>query len=200
MWPEAAAGAGVNRNVRPLCDPLARGGERVPDRSREDRLNLDIMDALSELIKRAGALGQGIAQLLGLSVSDLVGLHKLEGPLTMKELGQRLHCDPSFVTMIANDLEKRGLARRETSERDRRIKSVVLTSEGAAMREQLEMEFCTRAPWAYVLDVGERECLLGILRKLLAGFDSGQAMSGCKEMSETATGETATTGGDQVVT
>jgi DNA-binding MarR family transcriptional regulator len=178
---------------------MAGGGGCVPDRSREDKLNLDIMDALSELIKRASALGQGISQLLGLSVSDLVGLHKLEEPLTMKELGQRLHCDPSFVTMITNDLEKRGLARRETSERDRRIKNVVLTSEGTAMRERLETEFCTRAPWAYVLDVGERECLLGILRKLLAGFDSGQAMSDCRDPGETVAGETATTGGDRAV-
>jgi DNA-binding MarR family transcriptional regulator len=172
----------------------------VPDRSHEDKLNLEIMDALSELIKRASALGQGIAQLLGLSPSDLVGLHKLEQPLTMKELGQRLHCDPSFVTMIANGLEKRGLARRETSERDRRIKNVVLTPEGAAMRERLEAEFCARAPWAYVLDVGERECLLRTLRKLLAGFDSGQAMPGGKALSETVAGETAATGGDRADT
>jgi DNA-binding MarR family transcriptional regulator len=171
----------------------------VPDRSREDKLNLDIMDALSELIKRASALGQGIAQLFGLSMSDLVGLHKLDEPLTMKELGQRLHCDPSFVTMIANGLEKHGLARRETSERDRRIKSVVLTSEGAAMRERLESELATQAPWASALDVGERECLLGILRKLLAAFDSGQAMPGCQEPSETVAGETAVTGGDRAV-
>jgi DNA-binding MarR family transcriptional regulator len=173
----------------------------VPERSREDELNLDIMDALSELIKRASGLGQGIAQQFGLSMSDLVGLHKLEGPLTMKELGQRLHCDPSFVTMIANGLEKHGLAMRETSERDRRIKTVVLTSEGTAIRERLESEMARQAPWAYALDVGERECLLTILRKLLVAFDSGQAMSGCAEQDKTAAGgETATaTGGDRVV-
>ena len=172
----------------------------MPERSREDELNLDIMDALSELIKRASGMGQGIAQKFGLSVSDLVGLHKLEEPLTMKEMGQRLHCDPSFVTMIANGLEKRGFARRETSERDRRIKSVVLTSEGTAMRERLESEMAKQAPWAYALDVGERECLLGILRKLLAAFDSGEAMSGCSEPKETAAGgETAATGGDPFV-
>jgi DNA-binding MarR family transcriptional regulator len=171
----------------------------VPGRSREDELNLDIMDALSELIKRASGLGQGIAQKFGLSVSDLVGLHKLEEPLTMKEMGQRLHCDPSFVTMIANGLEKHGFAKRETSERDRRIKSVVLTSEGTAMRERLESEIARRAPWAYALDVGERECLLGILRKLLVAFDSGQTMSGCRKQNETAAEGEAATGGDRLV-
>ena len=173
----------------------------MPDRCYEDQLNLDIMDALAEVIKRASGLGQGIAQLLGLSVSDLVGLHKLEEPLTMKELGQRLHCDPSFVTMIANGLEKHGFARRETSDRDRRIKTVVLTSEGTAMRERMEAEFRTRAPWAYALDVGERECLLGILQKLLAAFQSAQAMSGCTEQEQngTAAGGEAATGGDRLV-
>jgi DNA-binding MarR family transcriptional regulator len=172
----------------------------VPDRSHEEQLNLDIMDALSELIKRASALGQGIAQQLGMSVSDLVGLHKLEEPLTMKELGQLLHCDPSFVTMIANGLEKRGLARRETSERDRRIKTLVLTPEGTAMRDRLEAELATRAPWAYALDVGERECLLGILGKLLAAFKSAEGMAGGQELGETVAGEPpAATGGDRVV-
>jgi DNA-binding MarR family transcriptional regulator len=172
----------------------------VPGRSREDELNLDIMDALSQLIKRASGLGQGIAQKFGLSVSDLVGLHKLEEPLTMKELGQRLHCDPSFVTMIANGLEKQGLARRETSERDRRIKSVVLTPEGTEMKERLESEMARRAPWAYALDVGERECLLGILHKLVAAFDSAESMPGCPEQNETAAdGETAASGGDRLV-
>jgi DNA-binding MarR family transcriptional regulator len=172
----------------------------VPGRSRDDELNLDIMDALSQLIKRASGLGQGIAQKFGLSVSDLVGLHKLEEPLTMKELGQRLHCDPSFVTMIANGLEKHGFARRETSERDRRIKSIVLTSEGTEMKERLESEMARRAPWAYALDVGERECLLGILHKLVAAFDAAESMPGGPEQNETAAdGETAATGGDQLV-
>jgi DNA-binding MarR family transcriptional regulator len=172
----------------------------VPDRSHEEQLNVDIMDALSELIKRASTLGQGIAQSLGLSVSDLVGLHKLEEPLTMKELGQLLHCDPSFVTMIANGLEKHGLARRETCEHDRRIKTVVLTPEGTATRERLEAELAKRAPWAYALDVGERECLLSLLGKLLAAFKSAEGMSGCQELGETVAGEpSATTGGDRVV-
>jgi MarR family transcriptional regulator, organic hydroperoxide resistance regulator len=140
----------------------------VPGRSCEDELNLDVMDALSELVKRATTLGQEVARRLGLSVTDVVGLHKLEEPLTMKELGQRLHCDPSFVTTIANGLEKQGLATRQTCERDRRIKNVVLTAEGIAMKERLEQEFATRMPWAHALDVQERQCLLQIVRKMLA--------------------------------
>ena len=52
----------------------------------------------------------------------------------MKELGLRMGCDPSFVTTVADALEKRGLARREPSQRDRRSKNLVLTDEGVALR------------------------------------------------------------------
>ena len=147
----------------------------MPDRSREEQLegelNICIMDTLAEIFKRAAALGQGLAQRYGLSMTDLAGLHKLEEPMTMKELGQRMHCDPSFVTMVANGLEKRGLARRETSEQDRRSKMMRLTDEGVSLRDRLEKEFATRMPWATALDGPERECLLTILQKLAAASD-----------------------------
>ena len=113
----------------------------MPDRPREEQLegelNICIMDTLAEIFKRAAALGQGLAQRYGLSMTDLAGLHKLEEPMTMKELGQRMHCDPSFVTMVANGLEKRGLARRETSERDKRIKVMRLTDLCRAARSSI---------------------------------------------------------------
>jgi DNA-binding MarR family transcriptional regulator len=79
-----------------------------------------------------------------------------------------MHCDPSFVTMVANGLEKRGLARRETSEQDRRSKLMRLTEEGVSLRDRLEKEFATRMPWAVALDDQERTCLLNILQKLAA--------------------------------
>ncbi|HWG13191.1 MAG TPA: MarR family transcriptional regulator [Streptosporangiaceae bacterium] len=168
----------------------------VPDRSREDQLsgelNICIMDSLGELFKRAAALGQGLAQRYGLSMTDLAGLHKLEEPMTMKELGQRLHCDPSFVTMVANSLEKHGLARRETSEQDKRIKMMRLTDEGVSMRERLEKEFSTRMPWATALSTGERECLLAMLRRLVAAAIQEGTGPDCMSPDD----ETVMTGGD----
>lgn len=179
----------------------------MPDRSREDKLedelNICIMDTLADLVKRAAALGQGLAQRCGLSMTDLAGLHKLEEPMTMKELGLRMHCDPSFVTMVANGLEKRGLARREMSERDRRIKVMRLTDEGVSMRDRLEKEFSTKMPWATALSIGERECLLAILRKLAAVTNPDGTAPLDKTDREQAgpvgpagPGEPATTGGD----
>jgi DNA-binding MarR family transcriptional regulator len=170
----------------------------VPDRSREDRLdgelNICIMDALAQLVKRAATLGQGLAARHGLSMTDLAGLHKLEEPMTMKELGQRMHCDPSFVTMVANGLEKRGLARRETSEQDRRSKVMCLTDAGVSLRDRLETELATRMPWARALDLRERECLLAILQKLAAAAEPDD-QAHLEETEPATVGEPATTRG-----
>jgi len=85
----------------------------------------------------------------------------------MKELGLRMGCDPSFVTSVADALEKLGLARREPSQRDRRSKNLVLTAEGEKLRDLIWSEISARAPWCNTLDTSERQCLLGLIRKML---------------------------------
>ncbi len=134
---------------------------------QDDELNRRIMDALIELVKHLGALGQSIGAEFGLNGSDAMALHKIDGPLSMKELSQRLGCDASFVTAIADALEKHDLARREPSQRDRRSKNIVLTEHGIAVRDEITREVTARMPWCNALDTGERECFLGLLRKML---------------------------------
>src|SRR6266571_2398963 len=133
----------------------------------DDQLNQQISDTLPELFKHFHDLGQRIATEFGMNGSDAIALIKLDTPMTMKELGQRMACDPSFVTTIADALEKHGLARREPSLRDRRSKNIVLTPEGVTVRERLFRELMARAPWCTALDTGERRCLLGLMRKMI---------------------------------
>jgi len=133
----------------------------------DEQLNQQISDTLPELLKHVHELGQSIATDFGLTGSDAMALFKLETPMTMKELGQRMGCDPSFITTIADALEKHGLARREPSLRDRRSKNIVLTPEGVTVRDRLIHELMARAPWCTALDTGERRCLLGLMRKML---------------------------------
>jgi DNA-binding MarR family transcriptional regulator len=99
----------------------------------DDQLNQQISDTMPELFKRFHEIGQRIATEFGMNGSDAIALLKLDAPMTMKELGQRMACDPSFVTSIADALEKHGLARREPSLKDRRSKNIVLTPEGEAV-------------------------------------------------------------------
>jgi MarR family transcriptional regulator, organic hydroperoxide resistance regulator len=133
----------------------------------DEQLNQQISDSLPELIKLMHELVQRIATEFGLTASDAVALLKLDAPITMKELGQRMGCDPSFITTIADALEKHELARREPSLRDRRSKNIVLTPDGEAVRERLLRELMAQAPWCTALDTGERRCLLGLVRKML---------------------------------
>ena len=112
-------------------------------------------------------LAQGIGADLGLTGSDVMALLKLEAPMTMKDLGLKIGCDPSFVTSIADALESHGLARREPSQRDRRSKNIVLTPEGEKVRARVCDELFARAPWSISLDTSERRCLLGLMRKML---------------------------------
>ncbi len=133
----------------------------------DDELNQQISEVFTEIIKYAHDLGQQIATEFGLTGSDAMALFKLEAPMTMKELGLRMGCDPSFITTVADALEKHGLARREPSQRDRRSKNMVLTPEGVTVRERICAELTARAPWCATLDTPERRCLLGLMRKML---------------------------------
>ncbi len=136
-------------------------------------LNREILDTFGALVKQLAATGHAIAASFRVAPSDLLALVKLDGVLTMKELAQRMGCDASFVTAVADALERHGLARREPSQRDRRVKNLVLTPEGIAAKERLMGELAARMPWCYALDETERQCFLGLLKKMLNGPSPG---------------------------
>src|SRR5579872_709308 len=150
-----------------------------PDAARAEEpaltLNRDILDSLTTLVKRAGTIGHSIADGFGIAPHDLLALFKLEGGLAMKELAQRMGCDASFVTAIADTLEQRGFIRREPGQRDRRVKNLLLTPEGTAAKERMMGQLAAKMPWCYALDDSERACLLGLLRKMLDTPEEGSA-------------------------
>jgi DNA-binding MarR family transcriptional regulator len=131
-----------------------------------DRLDQDIFDAMTEFITQLMQRGERLAESFDVPVSCMKALRRLDVPVTMKDLGQRLRCDPSFVTMIADALEQRGLARREPSVTDRRIKNLVLTPQGLELKASLEQETLCVMPWADALTEEEREQFLGLVRKM----------------------------------
>ncbi|HLQ56347.1 MAG TPA: MarR family transcriptional regulator [Streptosporangiaceae bacterium] len=133
---------------------------------RSEQLDTEILNSLAELITQLMAHGERLAQRFSFPSFFIKALHTLDCPMAMKELGRRLHCDPSFVTVIADGLEKRGLARREAHPGDRRIRNIVLTGAGVEMRQRMERELAAVMPWSSVLDIHEREQLLTLLRKM----------------------------------
>ena len=142
-----------------------------PDAARAEAsapaLDRDILDALTTLVKRAGTVGQSIAAGFDIAPHDLLALFKLDAGLAMKELAQRMGCDASFVTAVADTLEKRGFIRREPGQRDRRVKYLMLTPEGVAAKERMMAQLAAKMPWCYALNEEERQCFLGLLRKMV---------------------------------
>jgi DNA-binding MarR family transcriptional regulator len=116
-----------------------------------DKLDQEIFDAMTEFVTQLLQRGERLAERFA---------------VTMKDLGQRLHCDPSFVTMIADALEQRGLAKREANPADRRIKNLVLTPHGHEVKATLEQETLGEMPWKRALSADEREQLLRLVRKM----------------------------------
>ncbi len=147
-------------------------------RSRGEQLDAEILDGVSELIGRIMALGESIAQRMSVPSFFIKALHTLECPMAMKDLGKRMHCDPSFVTVVADLLEKRGLARREAHPADRRVKNLVLTGEGLAVKQRIESEMAARMPWHRTLTEEEREQLLSLIRKMLSDGDAAAHRGG----------------------
>jgi DNA-binding MarR family transcriptional regulator len=136
-------------------------------------LNVELLDSMAELVATMLTRAEEVAQRHGVPIFFLKVFHRLDCPMAMKELGQRMRCDPSFVTNIADQLEKRGLATRESDPADRRVKRIALTPAGLELKQRIENEILSGLPWRYALDNDERACLLGLVRKLLSAAKAG---------------------------
>jgi len=74
-----------------------------------------------------------VSEALGLSWARVLALRRLATqPHTLRALAERLAADPPYVTLIVDDLEKRGLVQRMPHPEDRRAKLVKLTAAGRA--------------------------------------------------------------------
>jgi DNA-binding MarR family transcriptional regulator len=131
-----------------------------------DKLDQDIFDAMTELVAYLMQRGEQLAQRYGVPVSAIKAMRRLDAPVPMKDLGQRMHCDPSFITMIADVLEKHGLATREPNPADRRVKNLALTDRGQEVKAAMEAETLGLMPWTHALDRSEREQFLMLVRKM----------------------------------
>jgi DNA-binding MarR family transcriptional regulator len=149
----------------------------VTDHKPADQQSWEVADCFFDLIGRLVRHADQLAQRMCIPTPFVKALHQLDGPTAMKELGKRMHCDPSFVTLMADMLEKRGLARREPHAADRRVKNLVLTDEGVALKMRVEAEILAMMPWNQALNETERAQLLALIRKMLSADDTVGASS-----------------------
>jgi DNA-binding MarR family transcriptional regulator len=111
-----------------------------------------------------------IASEFALSPPQLFALRALEPdrPAPMSRLAGVLRCDASNVTGIVDRLEDRGLVERRAAPHDRRIKHLVLTDAGVALRERIAARMDQPPAALAALPDDEQRELRDILHKVLA--------------------------------
>jgi DNA-binding MarR family transcriptional regulator len=129
----------------------------------------ELVSVLGQLFNHVKAPVERVVEPYDLPPPCAKALHLIDGSMSMKELGSRLACDGSFITSIADTLEVHDLARREIDIDDRRIKNLVLTEKGMELRARLTRDLFDDFPGVRQLDARERETLLALMRKMVAG-------------------------------
>ena len=107
-----------------------------------------------------------LAQEMGLAPMQLHALRLIEPGegVPMSSLAGKLFCDASNVTGIVDRLEGRGLIERRPSPTDRRVKLLVLTDEGARLRDTAYRQMSTPPPAIAALPLKHKRALRDALR------------------------------------
>jgi MarR family transcriptional regulator, 2-MHQ and catechol-resistance regulon repressor len=96
---------------------------------------MQALDAYIKLVRASESVTSRVVRHLdddGLTVSQFGVLEALLhlGPLSQRELAQKILKSGGNVTMVVDNLEKRGLVTRERDEEDRRLYRITLTPAG----------------------------------------------------------------------
>jgi DNA-binding MarR family transcriptional regulator len=87
-------------------------------------------------------------------------------PRAMRDLADTWACDASYVTALIDDLEERGFAERRPHPTDRRVKTVVLTTKGAEIRDLVTARLWEPPAAFSSLTAAEQRQLRDLLRKV----------------------------------
>lgn len=118
----------------------------VTEAERRAQAERNLCGLVSGVAKRIEGQVRERAATLGLTAPQAVALRELTGPMTMRELAERMSCEPSNATFVVDKLEKRGLVERHADTSDRRVRRLVLTAEGTRIRDDLLRVLTTNSP------------------------------------------------------
>lgn len=111
-----------------------------------------------------------VSEALGISFGRARALRRLaRRPMSMGELAAALGIDPPNATVVVDDLESLGLARRRPHPTDRRAKVVEATRKGKDMARRADAILATPPPGLSALSTDDLEALRRILASVAAG-------------------------------
>jgi DNA-binding MarR family transcriptional regulator len=129
----------------------------------------EIVDLLWQLVDEMHRHFHTCISALGLSPPQAMALRGLDGddPVAMRELACRLRCDASNITGIVDRLEAKGLVERQVAPRDRRVKTLVFTEKGRAVRRRLDAALLDGSPPLARLTPAELRELRALLQRVV---------------------------------
>lgn len=142
--------------------------------------DIKLFDELYHLLLRQNLTSESncpkeIKELTSLDIS-VVNIVAFNPDIIVKEIAEKLNVPNSTLTSSLNRLEKKGIANRTISSRDRRSFGVILTDKGLKL-QQIHLEF-ERTYFESILEKldthEERALLLGLLKKIIYGFQADQ--------------------------
>lgn len=104
--------------------------------------NKEAMQVYTKLVRAADSVTARTTREMtaaGLSISQFGVMEALlnKGPLCQRDIAAKILKSTGNITMVIDNLEKRGLVRRERDAQDRRYLTVHLTDEGRSMIEEV---------------------------------------------------------------
>ena len=127
-----------------------------------------------EHVERMAALGARLQLSPGV-IKTLMRLGKQDG-VSMGEMARGIGVDPSYITALVDDLDTRGLARREPAPYDRRVKIIVLTEAGRAVAADID-QVLSVPPTAFSgLSPAELRQLRDLLGKVVQAQEADRAV------------------------
>jgi|GEM_PF-6225238 DNA-binding MarR family transcriptional regulator len=121
---------------------------------------------------------QAMGLELGFLQFSVLRVLSVEDNLSLKDLSQLLHVDPSTLVKTLDSLEKRGLIHRERDTKDRRRIVITLAPQGREVMPDLETIREDDPVYQAMAQIGveESEQLVELLRKLVQHMPHGDAM------------------------
>ena len=103
-----------------------------------------------------------------LSLPMAHALRELDSPLPMGTLAERLGCDASYITCLADQLEERALIERRADPDDRRVRQLVRTAKGERVAAEVHERLMRSHPIISPLTSGELAVMAQLLEKAVA--------------------------------
>ena len=144
------------------------GGVTLLPPATHEELAGEAWRRLTEVTFRQRRFFVTAAASFGLNPGSLKALLELDpdNPAPMRALAEAWHCDASNVTWLVDQLEARNLVERRVSTTDRRVKTVVLTDDGVALRASVETHLHQAPEDLLKLDDADLAALVNVLSKI----------------------------------